>query len=289
MNITHTDQIFESLLEYLRFRHNFDFTGYKRSTLMRSVQLRLNDIAIESYSDYREYLEAHPDEFTLLFNTVEINFSCFFRDISTWDYIKAGIIPRIIAGKSQSEQIRVWSAGCATGEEVYTLVMVLAEALGIEEFQKRVKIVATDVDSEAIQQAMLGTYDSHKVLDIPPYLLNKYFQQSSQGYIFSPDLRKSIIWNRHNIIEDAPMSKIDLLVCRNALIYFTPEAQTKVLARFYFSLVDSGILFLGKADGIPNDTDFFTPISLKQHIFSKALKSKINQRLLHKSLLRNTV
>jgi len=256
---------------------------------MRSVQLRLNDIEIQCYSDYREYLEAHPDEFTQLFSTIEINFSCFFRDICTWDYVKAVIIPGIIAGKSQSEQIRVWSAGCSTGEEVYTLVMLLAEALGIEQFQKRVKIFATDVDSEAIQQARSGSYASHKVLDIPPYLLNKYFQQTSQGYIFSPDLRSSIIWNRHNIIEDAPMSKIDLLACRNTLIYFTCEAKTKVLARFYFSLADRGILFLGKADGIPNNIDFFTPISLTQHIFSKASKSKINQRLLHKSLLRNTV
>ncbi len=256
---------------------------------MRSVQLRLNDIALKCYSDYREYLEVHPEEFYRLFNTIEINFTCFFRDISIWDYVKAAIIPGIIAGKSPSQQIRVWSAGCATGEEVYTLAMLLAEALGREQFQKRVKIFATDIDSEAIQQARSGSYASHKVQDIPPDLLNKYFKQSSQGYIFCPDFRSSIIWNRHNIIEDAPMSKIDLLVCRNTLIYFTSEAKTKALARFYFSLADSGFLFLGRADGMPNDIDFFLPISLTKHIFSKASKSKINQRLLHQSLLRNTV
>lgn len=167
--------------------------------------------------------------------------------------------------------------------------MVLAEALGIEEFQQRVKIFATDVDSEAILQGRSGIYPSRKVIDIPPYLLNKYFLETLQGYIFIPNLRRSIIWNRHNMIEDAPMSKIDLLVCRNTLIYFTPEAKTQALARFYFSLAESGFLFLGKADGIPLDIDFFTPRSQIQHIFSKAPKFRINQRLLHKSLLRNRV
>jgi two-component system CheB/CheR fusion protein len=277
------------LLEYLRFRHNFDFSGYKRSSLIRSAQVRLDEIGIEGYNNYREYLEAHPEEFTRLFNTIEINFSCFFRDILTWDYLKAAIIPRIIAAKSPSEPIRVWSAGCSTGEEVCTLAMLLAEALGIEKFQKRVKIFATDVDSEAILQARSGIYASHKVQDIRPDLLNKYFEQTLQGYIFCPDLRRSIIWNRHNIIEDAPMSKIDLLVCRNTMIYFNPEAKKKALARFYFSLADKGILFLGKADGIPNDIDFFPAISLPQHIFTKAPKTKINQRLLHRNLLRDTV
>jgi two-component system CheB/CheR fusion protein len=257
---------------------------------MRSVQIRLDEIGIKCYNNYREYLEAHPDEFTRLFNAIEINFSCFFRDILTWNYIRDVIIPRIIAGKSPSGQIRIWSAGCSTGEEVYTLVMVLAEALGIEQIQKRVKIFATDVDSKAILQARSGSYASHKVLDIPRNLLNKYFQQNSQGFIFSPDLRSSIIWNPHNIIEDPPMSKIDLLVCRNTLIYFTTEAKTKALARFYFSLADRGILFLGKADGIPNDIiDFFPPILLTQHIFSKASKSKIDKRLLLQSLHCNTV
>lgn len=289
INITQTDPIFESLLEYLRFRHNFDFTGYKRSSLIRRFQERMRAIAIESYNDYKEYLKVHPEDFTELFNTIEINVSCFFRDASCWDYVTAEIIPRIIAGKSQSEPIRVWSAGCASGEEAYTLAMVLASVLGIEQFRERVKIFATDIDSEALAQARAGRYFSSQVVDIPPSLLNQYFERTEDCYVFRQDLRRSILWSRHNMIDDAPMSKIDLLVCRNALIYFNIEAQTRVLARFYFSLLDSGFLFLGRADGLPTHTNFFAPVCPPQHIFTKVAKSKVNERLLHKSLLRNPV
>lgn len=278
------DYAFEALLHYLRQSHNFDFTAYKRSSLMRRVQHRMQTINITSYSNYYEYIKANPLEFTPLFNIIEINVTSFFRDINAWNYVADSIIPRIIAVKAANEQIKVWNAGCASGEETYTLAILLAEVLGVEQFCARVKIYSTDIDEEALSQARLGSYCSSKIAGIPPTLLEKYFEQADNHYIFRQDLRRSFIFARHNIIEDAPMSKIDLLVCRNTLIYFNIESQTRALARFHFGLKNNGFLFLGMSEMLPAHTNFFTSINLQQRIFTKVPKSDTNQRSLHKAL-----
>ncbi len=278
------DSAFEALLIYLRQSHNFDFTAYKRPSLMRRVQHRMQMIKIGSYSDYDEYIKANPQEFNCLFSTIEINVTSFFRDINAWKYIAGSIIPRIIASKAANEQIRVWNAGCASGEETYTLAILLAEALGVEQFCARVKIYSTDIDQEALSQARLGNYFSREIVGISPTFLQKYFEQVDERYIFNQDLRRSLVFARHNIIEDAPMSKIDLLVCRNVLIYLDSESQTKALARFHFSLRNNGFLFLGTSEMLPAHTNFFTSINLQQRVFTKVPKSDTNQRSLHKAL-----
>lgn len=280
------EYVFEALLDYLRQSHGFDFTTYKRPSLMRRVQNRMQALSIESYSDYLDYIKENLEEFTPLFNTIEINYTGFFRDPEAWNYIAQESIPQIIASKSESESIRVWSAGCASGEETYTLAILLAEALGVEQYKARVQIYATDVDTEALNQARLGSYLSRQVVDVPPTLLERYFEQSAERYIFCKDLRRSIIFCRHNLIQDAPMSKIDLLVCRNVLIYFNTEAQTKTLARFHFSLKDSGFLFLGMSEMLPIYTNFFNPLNLRHRVFTKIPRNHVNQRLLNSALLR---
>ena len=140
----------ESLLEYLKTNRGFDFTGYKRASLERRIAKRMEEVDVSGYADYIDHLEVHPEEFALLFNTILINVTGFFRDASAWDYLGSEIIPRIIAARAPDDPIRVWCAGCASGEETYTLAMVLAEALGEEEYCERVKIYATDVDDEAL-------------------------------------------------------------------------------------------------------------------------------------------
>lgn len=278
------DFAFEALLTYLRQNHNFDFTAYKRPSLMRRVQHRMQMIKIGSYTDYHDYIKANPQEFNCLFSTIEINVTSFFRDINAWNYVAESVIPRIIAAKAAKEQIRVWNAGCASGEETYTLAILLAEALGVEQFCARVKIYSTDIDQEALSQARLGSYFSREVVGIPPTILEKYFEQVDDRYIFRQDLRRLLIFARHNIIEDAPMSKIDLLVCRNVLIYLGSESQTRALARFHFSLRNNGFLFLGTSEMLPVHTNFFTSINLRQRIFIKVPKSDLNQRLLHRAI-----
>lgn len=241
-------------------------------------------VQIENYGDYSDYLKVNPEEFIPLFNTIEVNLTSFFRNTEAWDYVTAQIIPQIIAGKSSEEPIRVWSAGCASGEETYTLASVLAEALGVEQFRSRVKIYGTDIDEEALNQARQGSYGSSQVVDVPSTLLERYFEQTDRRYVFSKDLRRSIVFCRHDLIQDAPMSKIDLLLCRNVLIYFNIDAQTKALARFHFGLKDSGFLFLGMAEMLPMHTSLFTAVNLRQRIFAKVPKDDLNQRQLHRAL-----
>ena len=239
---------FEALLSYLKRTRGFDFSGYKRPTLMRRMTKRLEMVGIGTFAEYVDFLEVHPDEFAQLFNTVLINVTAFFRDPEAWDYLRAQIIPALLAAKDADDHIRVWSAGCASGEEAYTLAIVLAEALGVDAFKQRVKIYATDVDDEALVHARLGSYKFDGPQDLPVALIDKYFEHTGDHYVFRPDLRRAIIFGRHDLFEDAPISRLDLLVCRNTLMYFNSEAQARIVARFHFALNDQGYLFLGKAE-----------------------------------------
>ena len=272
---------FENLLNYIKRSRGFDFTGYKRTSLMRRMRKRMQTVGVDSFNEYLDYLEVAPEEFAQLFNTILINVTSFLRDRPTWDYIATEIIPRVTDRKEPTESIRVWSAGCASGQEAYTLAIVLAEVLGIEQFKARVKIYATDVDEEALKQARHATYSAKEVESLPEELLEQYFEASSDHlYTFRKDLRRSVIFGRHDLLQDAPISRIDLLTCRNALMYFNSEAQSKIIARFHFALNDSGFLFLGKAEMLLSHSNSFTPIDLKRRIFTKVPKVNLRDRLL---------
>jgi len=268
-------QEFEAFLNYLWESYSFDFTGYKRPSLMRRVQQRMEVVAIASYSDYVTYLKKHPEEATLLFESLPVNCTAFFRDQGVWDEIATEIIPQIIAHKSSDELIKVWSAGCATGEEAYTLAILLIEALGVEQFKQRVKIYATDFSQEAIYQARQGSYSCNQVVGIPPDLLAKYFEQIDQNYSFRQDLRRPIIFAQRNLLQDAPISKVDLLVCRNTLIYFNLEGQLRALVRLHFGLRDSGFLVLGRSEAPTATTSstLFSPFNQQQRVFTKVPKA----------------
>ena len=273
------DPEFEALLNYVKRDRGFDFTGYKRSTLIRRVQKCMQAVGIESYSDYMDYLEVHPEEFAHLFNTIFINVTSFFRDYSAWEYISREIVPRIAARKEPNEPIRVWSAGCASGQEAYTLAIVLAEALGIERFRSSVKIYATDVDEEALDQARHAAYSPGELGGVSAELIERYFEATNHHYTFRKDLRRCAIFGRHDLVQDAPISRIDLLVCRNSLMYFNAETQAKILTRFHFALSDGGFLFLGKAEMLLTHNNSFMPVDLKQRIFSKVSKGVDRERL----------
>ena len=267
------DASFEALLLHLKENRGFDFTGYKRSSLTRRVDRRMAQLGVDSYADYLDYLELHTEEFTALFNTILINVTGFFRDAEAWDYLRVEILPRIMSAKMPDETIRVWSAGCASGEEAYTLAMLLAEALGLEEFQARVKVYATDVDEEAITYARHATYDERQVRTVPAPLLERYFDQAGGRFAFRKDLRRSIIFGRNDLVQDAPISRIDLLVCRNTLMYFNAETQSRILSRLHFALAPAGVLFLGKAEMLLSHTKLFHPVDLKRRVFRKVADS----------------
>jgi two-component system CheB/CheR fusion protein len=266
---------FEALLDYLKGTRGFDFTAYKRSSLMRRIQKRQQAASIESYDAYQAYLEAHPEEFGLLFNTILINVTSFFRDQEAWGYLTSKIVPRILAGTRADGAIRVWSTGCASGEEAYTLAMILAEQLGVEAFRRRVKIYASDVDEDALTQARHATYTAAQAEDVPPELLVKYFERIDDRYLFHTDLRRSIIFGRHDLVQDAPISRVNLLVCRNTLMYFTRETQAKVLNRFHFALRNGGFLFMGRAELLLTHGELFTPVELKWRVFTKTAAQNV--------------
>lgn len=280
MTISESQLEFEALLDYLKQNCSYDLTGYKDGTLMRRLQCRMQQLNIENYGNYLQYLQNHPDECVPLLNTILINYSGFFRDRHSWDYLANKIIPQIITSKQSDELIRVWSAGCASGQEVYTLIMLLAEALGIEQYLQRVQVFATDIDQDTLSQARLASYSDKEVMGIPRELLSKYFEQTEQRYVFDSKVRRTIIFGSHDLAKNAPMSKIDLLVCRNVLIYFKPETQTKTLVRFHFALRDNGFLFLGNSEGLSDNRYIFTPVSLKHRIFAKGQKLTLQEYLL---------
>lgn len=269
---------FEALLDYLKHSREIDLTGYKRSSLMRRVNRRMQTVEIESYCDYQNYLEAHSEEFLHLFNTLLINVTSFFRDRPAWDYLQAQVLPQILLHKAADQPIRVWSAGCSSGEEPCSLAMLFAELLGIDAFRERVRIYATDVDEDALRQARIATYESRAIEGVPGDYLSKYFEQQGDRLAFDRNLRRSIVLGRHNLVQDAPLPRIDLLVCRNTLMYFQAKTQAKIIDRFNVALVEAGFLFLGKAEALPKNSSF-APVDLKQRIFTKADAADFRDRL----------
>ncbi|NEP02962.1 MAG: PAS domain-containing protein [Symploca sp. SIO2E9] len=280
MNSNHEDRSFEALLDYLRRARGFDFTGYKRSSLKRRVAKRMNSVNIDNFVDYLDYLEVYPEEFFPLFNTILINVTAFFRDKASWEYLRHHTIPRILDRKLLEETIRVWSAGCASGQEAYTIAMILAETLGLQQFRQRVKIYATDVDQEALNQARHASYSSDQMESLPEELQLRYFEQFGDQYIFRTDLRRSVIFGCHDLVQDAPISRLDLLICRNTLMYFNAETQARILSRFHFALNDIGALFLGKAEMLLTHANLFSPLTLQHPIFSRVPKINLRDRIL---------
>ena len=265
-----TDPGFESLLTYLKEVRGFDFTGYKRSSLVRRVDRRIGQIDVSGYPDYLDHLQVHPDEFTALFNTILINVTGFFRDLDAWDYLRAEVLGPLLAAKPADAVIRVWCAGCASGEEAYTLAMVLAEAMGPEAFRDRVKIYATDVDEEQLSDARQAVYTERDIEAVPAELRERYFEPSGGRFAFRKDIRRCVIFGRNDLVQDAPISRVDLLTCRNTLMYFNAETQAKILRRFHFALNDGGALFLGKAEMLLSHGRLFTPIDLKRRVFRRS-------------------
>ncbi|MEQ8962329.1 MAG: protein-glutamate O-methyltransferase CheR [Coleofasciculus sp. C2-GNP5-27] len=212
------NRIFEYLLEYLKETRGFDFTGYKRSTLKRRVTRRMQSHQIDNFGDYLDYLEVHPEEFEPLFNTILINVTAFFRDTDAWNYLRHQILPQLLQEKDRQGQIRVWSAGCSSGEEAYSIAILLAEMMGLEQLRQRVKIYATDVDEEALNQARLARYSSKALENLSEEWRQRYFEQVGNQYVFRYDIRRVVIFGRNDLVQDAPISRLDLLICRNTLI-----------------------------------------------------------------------
>jgi two-component system, chemotaxis family, CheB/CheR fusion protein len=267
---------FESLIEYLRESRGVDFTGYKRTSLVRRVAKRCQELGIDTFVAYLDYLQVHADEIPILFDKILINVTEFFRDRDSWDYLRENIVPRIVA---KNGLIRIWSAGTASGEEAYSAAITFCEALGADQFLRRVKIYATDIDEEALNKARAG-YFPKDLESLDEDLRNKYFEPQGTRFAFRTSLRRGLIFGRHDLMQDAPISRLDLLICRNTLMYFTAESQAQILSRFHYALNDDGYLFLGRAEMLLTHGSLFEPVDLRQRIFSRVVRLQLRDRLL---------
>ena len=263
------DPAFELLLAHVRDARGFDYSGYRRPTLVRRFKRRLQAVGAADWEAYREYLDQHPDEYASLFDTILINVTGFFRDRETWDAVASGVIPTLLEQRDESAPIRVWSAGCASGEEPYTVAMLLAEALGEDEFRRRAKIYATDVDDAALAEARDAAYTPKQLEKVSPELRERYFQPTAHGLAFRSDLRRNVIFGRNDLHRDPPISRVDLLVSRNTLMYFDPEVQERILGNFAFALRRGGFLVAGKAEALQSGRRHFAAFDLKRRIFVK--------------------
>jgi two-component system, chemotaxis family, CheB/CheR fusion protein len=273
------DPEWTGLLNYLLNARGFDFHGYKPASLARRIRKRMDAVGIGSFAAYQDYLEVHPNEFATLFNVILINVTGFFRDPAAWEAVRTTALPQILGAKAADVPIRAWSAGCASGEEAYTLAMVLAEELGLDQFRERVKIYATDVDEDALNTARQAAYQERQVEGVPPELLAKYFDHLDGLYVFRKDFRRQVIFGRHDLINDAPISRIDLLTCRNTLMYLNAETQARVLARLHFALNDGGFLLLGRAETLMAHGQSFVPADLKRRLSRKSSRGALRDRL----------
>jgi two-component system, chemotaxis family, CheB/CheR fusion protein len=263
------DDAFEALLRYLRDSRGFDFTGYKRTSLMRRVRSRMDHAGYQTFEQYLDVLQANSDEFDALFNTILINVTTFFRDAEAWEFLRTDAIPALLAARGPQDPIRIWSAGCASGQEAYSVAMLLAEAIGPQDYRQRVKIYATDVDEEALTQARAATFNVKAVESVPPDLLERHFDHSDGRYVVHKDLRRAVIFGRNDLVKDAPISRVDLLACRNTLMYMNGETQRNVLGRLHFALAPHGMLFLGHAEMLLSHSDRFTPVNHDHRVFRK--------------------
>jgi two-component system, chemotaxis family, CheB/CheR fusion protein len=263
------DPRFEELLTFVRDARAFDYTGYRRPTLMRRFEKRMQSVGASSWEEYRKFLDKNPDEFAELFNAILINVTGFFRDKETWELVEREIVPAIFEQKDARAPIRVWSAGCASGEEAYTIMIIVAEALGEETFKSRVKIYATDVDEDALRQAREATFTRKQLEPIAPALRDRYFVHANGSFMLRKDLRRSVIFGRNDLHRDPPISRVDLLISRNTLMYFGTDVQERILAAYYFALNRGGFLVVGKAEALQSGRRLFSAYNLKRRVFVK--------------------
>ncbi len=246
-----TEDTLREILELVSHQASVDFRQYKTSTILRRIGRRMTVTHVHTIRDYAEYLRSYPEEVGELVKAFLINVTQFFRDTEAFNYIKNEILPKLIEkARAQEKVLRFWTAGCATGEEPYSLAMLLSDMLGAELPEWSIKIFATDLDEPAITFARRGIYSDALLRGMPEDYRSRFFEHVDQGYRISKTLRQMVIFGQQDLSRSAPFPRIDLVLCRNVLIYFSPELQDYVLNQFAFSLSPDGYLFLGKAETV---------------------------------------
>ncbi|WP_299827078.1 chemotaxis protein CheB [uncultured Roseobacter sp.] len=257
------------LLQILLARTRVDFREYKQTTINRRIERRMIALGIESHEEYTQFCRVNPNAVDALFKDLLISVTRFFRDKSEFEALKE-LLPALLKKKTNTP-FRVWIAGCATGEEAYSIAILLCEALGGAKVQLKdhVQIFATDIDKDALEVARKGIYGMAALNDIPKELSDQYFIQQNDGIRVIDSLRSAILFSDHNVCQDPPFQKVDLLCCRNLLIYFGNALQHKVMSRFHYALTETSLMFLGTAETVAGSDELFIQDSQSAHIYRR--------------------
>jgi len=261
----------EKVLILLRSKTGQDFSLYKKNTVYRRIERRMSIHQINRIASYVRYLQENPQEVELLFKELLIGVTSFFRDPGAWEQLREKTIPAIMANHPSGGLLRAWSAGCSTGEEAYSLAIAFKEAL--EQLKPTeiftLQIFATDLDRDAIDKARQGFYPANIAADVSPERLNRFFVKDGNGYRVGKEIREMVTFATQNIIMDPPFTKLDILICRNLLIYLTPDLQKKLMPLFHYSLIPGGVLFLGSAESVSSFTELFDSLNIKSRLFRR--------------------
>ena len=258
----------------LRESSKLDFTFYKPSTVIRRIERRMTVNQIRELRDYARFLERYPVEVNTLYRELLIGVTSFFRDREAWEYLAEEILPGLIE-QNGNREMRFWVTACSSGEEAYTLAMVSREVMDRMGRSVDIKIFATDVDRDAVQRAGNGVFPESIVADLSPQLLTKYFQRKEDNFHIARHIREMVVFAPHNLLKDPPFTNIDLITCRNMLIYLQPVLQKKAMDLFSFSLNSEGVLFLGSSETIGDAADLYDPLHLKLRLFRSRGKRRL--------------
>jgi two-component system CheB/CheR fusion protein len=264
------DRRLRGVLDQLRARSGIDFSSYKEPTIRRRLQRRMLDTHNEKLEDYVRYLRRHPEEYERLANSFLIKVTDFFRDADLFNHLRDQVMPGLIEeARGHGNELRLWSAGCATGEEAYSLAILVAELLGEELEQFTIRIFATDLDSDAVAFARRGVYPASALKNVPAEMRERHLTHLESAWEVRKQLRAMVIFGQHDLGQRAPFPRIDLVLCRNVLIYFTPELQRRALQLFAFALREGGFLVLGKAESTSPLPENFTMIQPRLKVFRR--------------------
>ncbi|MHB1117359.1 CheR family methyltransferase [Sideroxydans sp.] len=256
------------ILMQLRTSTGHDFSLYKKSTIGRRIERRMLQHDIADTEIYARFLKEHPAETQILFKELLINVTSFFRDPEAFDVLRSEVLPKLFQDKPDGYVFRVWVAGCASGEEAYSVAILLRELMEETRPEFKIQLYATDLDDDAIAIARAGVYPPNIAQDISPERLRRFFTKEPSGYRVKKDIREMVVFAVQNVIKDPPFTKLDLLCCRNLMIYLEPELQNRLIPAFHYALKPGGVLFLSPSESIGNHTDLFAPINRKWKLYS---------------------
>jgi len=253
----------------LRNRTGHDFSGYKDNTILRRIQRRMQVLQIDDPAAFYERLRGEPQQVDLLFQDLLIGVTSFFRDPHAFDALELTVIPKLFEGRRPDDTVRVWVPGCATGEEAYSIAMLLKEHAPRGAASPKLQIFATDIDERALEVARAGRYPAALATDVTPKRLKEFFSREDGTYRIASELRETCLFSAHNLLRDPPFSKLDLIACRNLLIYMGPELQEKIVPIFHYALRNGGYLFLGSSENVTRHARLFSTIDKPSRIFQK--------------------